>query len=168
MASTKASTVTAYLDELPPDRRKTMSRVRSVVRKNIPKGYSERMGWGMITWHVPLADYPDTYNGQPLCYVALAAQKNFCSLYLMGVYGDAVQKKALIEGFRNAGLKLDMGKSCLRFRSADDLPLDVIGDVIAGMPPKKLIAISECAHGTKKTATKKKRKSMAKKTRNTA
>lgn len=155
MASTKASTVAAYLEELPPDRRKTMSRVRTVVRKSIPKGYSEGMGWGMITWHIPLSDYPDTYNGQPLCYVALAAQKNYCSLYLMGVYGDPAQEKLLKEGFTKAGKKLDMGKSCVHFKTADDLPLNVIGDVIAGMPPKKLIATIERAHGKKKPATKK-------------
>ncbi|MBA3342942.1 MAG: DUF1801 domain-containing protein [Gemmatimonadaceae bacterium] len=154
MASSKASTVAAYLDELPPDRRKAISSVRSLVRKHIPKGYSEGMGWGMITWHIPLSDYPDTYNGQPLCYVALAAQKNYCSLYLMGVYGDPAREKVLKDGFTNAGKKLDMGKSCVHFKSADDLPLDVIGDVIAGMPPEKLIAAIERAHGKKRSARK--------------
>ena len=76
--------VVEYLASLPPDRRKAITTVRKVVRDNIPTGYSEMFGWGMIMWGVPLSRYPDTYNKQPLCYVALASQKNYCSLYLMG------------------------------------------------------------------------------------
>ena len=76
MASSKATTVAAYLKGLPADRRKVVSAVRDVVLKNLPKGYREGMNWGHITYEVPLERYPDTYNGQPLCYVGLAAQKN--------------------------------------------------------------------------------------------
>lgn len=139
MVMSKAKTVANYLAELPADRRKTISTVRAVVRKNLPKGYRESIGYGMICYTVPLSTYPDTYNGQPLCYAALAAQKNSCSLYLMNVYGDAATAKAFREGFRQAGKKLDMGKSCVRFKTAADLPLDVIGRTIAATPMKDFI-----------------------------
>jgi hypothetical protein len=139
MVMSKATTVSDYLAELPADRRKTIAAVRAVVRKSLPKGYKESIGYGMVCYSVPLATYPDTYNGQPLCYAALAAQKNYCALYLMGVYGDAARTKALQEAFRKAGKKLDMGKSCVRFQTADDLPLDVIGQTIAATPMKEFI-----------------------------
>ncbi len=150
MGSSKATTVEEYLDGLPDDRRATVSKVRSVVRKNLPGGYEESVGYGMITWQIPLSDYPETYSGQPLCYIALASQKNYCSLYLMGANADAVQRKTLREGFEAAGKKLDMGKSCVRFRTPDDLPLDVIGEVVSGMPPSRLIELVEDAHAGKK------------------
>lgn len=140
MVMSKAKSVTEYLDELPADRRTTISTVRAVVRKHLPKGYKESIGYGMICYTVPLTTYPETYNGQPLCYAALAAQKNKCSLYLMNVYGDGPTAKAFVEGFRKAGKKLDMGKSCVRFKTADDLPLDVIGRTIAATPVKEFIA----------------------------
>lgn len=134
MAMSKAKTVAEYLAALPDDRRKTISAVRAVVRKNLPKGYKESIGYGMICYTVPLSTYPQTYNCQPLCYAALAAQKNYCALYLMNVYGDAPTAKAFREGFKKAGKKLDMGKSCVRFKTADDLPLDVIGATVASTP----------------------------------
>jgi hypothetical protein len=114
--------------------------VRAVVRKNLPKGYKEAVGYGMICYRVPLSTYPDTYNGQPLCYAALAAQKNYCALYLVNVYGDMPTAKAFREGFKKAGKKLDMGKSCVRFKTAGDLPLNVIGKTIAAMPVAAFIA----------------------------
>lgn len=143
MASSKATTVSAYLAELPPDRRKAIAAVRAVIRKHLPEGYKESMGYGMICYSVPLARYPGTYNGQPLCYAALAAQKGYCSVYLMGVYGDTAQAKAFRAGFAKAGKKLDMGKSCVRFKTADDLPLDVIGEAIAATPVEAFIATYE-------------------------
>jgi uncharacterized protein YdhG (YjbR/CyaY superfamily) len=139
MVMSKAKTVTEYLAELPPDRRKTISAVRAVVRKSLPKGYKEGIGYGMICYTVPLATYPVTYNGQPLCYAALAAQKQYCAIYLMNVYGDTPTAKAFREGFKKAGKKLDMGKSCVRFKTADDLPLDVIGRTVAATPVKTFI-----------------------------
>jgi uncharacterized protein YdhG (YjbR/CyaY superfamily) len=135
----KATTVAGYLAELPPDRRKTISAVRAVVRKSLPEGYKESIGYGMICYSVPLSKYPDSCNGQPLCYAALAAQKNYCALYLMNVYGDAPTAKAFRDGFKKAGKRLDMGKSCVRFKTADDLPLDVIGKTIAATPVKTFI-----------------------------
>lgn len=141
MFQNKAKTVGEYLDGLPPERRAVVRKVRSLVKKHLPKGYEEAMNWGAITYAIPLKVLPETYNGQPLCYVALAAQKNYFSLYLMGVYGDAKQSKWLEDEFRKRGLKLDRGKACLRFKSLDDLPLDVIGEVIASVPPQKYIEI---------------------------
>jgi hypothetical protein len=143
MVQSKAKTVEEYLDELPPDRREVISGVRDVIMENLPDGYVESMNWGMISYEIPLKDYPDTYNGQPLSYVGLAAQKNYHALYLMGVYGDARKEALLREGFEKAGLKLDMGKSCVRFHKLESLPLDVIGEIIASLPPKDLIAIYE-------------------------
>jgi hypothetical protein len=131
MVMSKAKTVAAYLKELQPDRRAVISKVRNVVRRNLPKGYEELMGYGMIMWSVPLKRLPDTYNGHPLCYVALAAQKNYNSLYLMCVYGDAALRKQFHDAYKKSGKKLDIGQSCIRFKSPDDLALDLIGNAIA-------------------------------------
>lgn len=150
MAAAKPATVSEYLDGLPGERRKSISRVRSAVKKNLPKGYSEGMYYGMIAWHIPLADYPDTYNGQPLCIASLASHKNYCSLYLTAPYADPAQLATLEEGFRRAGKKLSMGKSCVNFKSADELALDAIGQVIASTPPQRLVEFHERAHGRKR------------------
>jgi hypothetical protein len=117
--------------------------MRQFIRKHLPKGYEESVGYAGITYSIPLHRYPNTYNKQPLCYLALAAQKNYCSLYLMSAYGHAPHEQALKEGFKAAGKKLDMGKSCLRFRAVDDLALDVIAPLIASIPPDKWIRIYE-------------------------
>ena len=139
MASTTAQTVEAYLDELPPDRRAVISTLRDTIRKKLPKGYRETMNWGMITYELPLERYPDTYNGQPLMYAALAAQKNHYAVYLTGLYQDPEDEKRFRAEFARAGKKLDMGKSCVRFKKLEDLPLDVIGRTIASTPPEKFI-----------------------------
>lgn len=137
---TNASTVQEYLDELSLERRNIVSAVRQIVLENLPEGYVESMNWGMISYEIPLERYPDTYNKQPLSYVALAAQKNHYALYLMGVYQDPDQEAWLKQGFETAGKRLDMGKSCLRFRRMDDLPLDTIAEVVASTTPEQLIA----------------------------
>ena len=143
MVKSTASTVQEYLDSLPSDRRAVIAAVREVVLRHLPQGYQETMGWGMISYGIPLEVYPQTYNGQPLGYVALAAQKKYYALYLMAVYGDPARETRLREGFAQAGKKLDMGKSCVRFRRLEDLPLDLIGEVIASTPPDELIATYE-------------------------
>lgn len=150
MVQSKATTVKQYLDELPPERRREIAKVRSVVRKNLPKGYRETMNGGMISYGLSLERYPDTYNKQPLCYAALAAQKNFNTLYLMGAYGDPKQRKRLEDAFRKSGKKMDMGKSCLHFRTADNLPLEAIGEIIASTPPEKMIEMYEAARPKKR------------------
>jgi hypothetical protein len=149
MAQSKAATVQDYLDELPADRRKDIAEVLDVLRRHMPKGYRETVSSGMITYCIPLDRYPHTYNKQPLGYVALAAQKNYNALYLMAAYADAAQEKALRAGFQQAGKKLDMGKSCVRFRTAADLPLDVIGRVVGSTDPDAYIQLYEKARGQK-------------------
>jgi len=137
----KAKTVAEYLDSLPDDRRAVVGKLRTFVNEHLPKGYKEQMGWGVITYAVPLSILPDTYNGEPLCYVAIAAQKNHYSLYLMAAYGNSAQAKRLADGFKRHGKKLDKGKSCLRFTSLDDIALDVVGEVIASTPMEKYVDV---------------------------
>jgi Domain of unknown function (DU1801) len=131
MVISKADTVEGYLAELTPERREAIEAVRGVIRANLPEGYDEGMEFGMISYHVPLERFPDTYNGRPLTYVALASQKSYMSLYLMGAYGDAEQDSWFRRAYRASGKKLDMGKSCVRFKRLEDLPLDVIGQAVA-------------------------------------
>lgn len=140
MARSQATTVARYLAQLPAGRRAELARVRSVIRKHLPRGYRETMNWGMITYEVPLSRHPTTYNGKPLCYAALAAQQGYSTLHLMPVYGDAALARALKDGFRKAGKKLNMGKACIRFRRAEDLALDAVGKAVASTPLKRFIS----------------------------
>jgi hypothetical protein len=139
--------VAAFLAKLPADRRREVEAVRAVIRRKLPAGYEEAMSKGMgqeiLVWQVPLKAYPDTYNGHPLWYAALGAQKNHLALYLMNAYGDAALARRLRDGFKAAGKKLDMGKACIRFREADDLALDVIGEVVASTPMARYIAMAK-------------------------
>jgi hypothetical protein len=139
MATSKAATVEQYLAELPEDRREVVSAVRDMVVRNLPDGYRESMAFGMIGYGIPLERYPDTYNKQPLSYAAIAAQKNYYALYLMTGYGGEGEQ-AVRDAFEEAGKKLDMGKSCIRFKKLDDLPLEALGRIIAATPPEAYIA----------------------------
>ena len=143
MVSSSAATVSDYLTELPPERRAEIEKVRDVVNAALPAGYREGMAYGMIGWAIPLADYPDTYNKQPLGYAALAAQKNGYSLYLNCVYASEEKAQRFREAWAATGKKLDMGKSCIRFKRADDLALDVIRDEIASTTTTEFIAAYE-------------------------
>jgi len=143
MARSAANTPAEYLTLLPAERRATIAAVRDVVNRHIPAGYQEAMTWGAITWEVPLSRYPRPPNGQPLCYVSLAAHKKFCTLYLMGAYANSAQYVALQEAFVKAGKTFDMGKSCLHFSRPEDLELDAIGKVIASYTPDQWIAVME-------------------------
>jgi hypothetical protein len=134
MASSDATTVEAYLASLPEDRRAALTAVRQVILENLPEGYQEAMGWGMITYCVPLSVQPDTYNGQPLGYVALASQKNYMSLYLMAIYGSDAARRDFEAAYRATGKRFDAGKSCVRFRKLEDLPLDLVGRTVASIP----------------------------------
>lgn len=140
-----ASTAREYLDGLPDDRRAVVSAVRDVVVRNLPEGYTESVGFGMLCYGIPLERYPDTYNKQPLGYVALAAQKNHYALYLTCANMDPAQTEWLREEFAKAGKRLDMGKSCVRFKKLEDLPLDVIGRAVASTPPDDFIARYEAS-----------------------
>ena len=145
MARSEATTVEQYLSELPEERRQVVSTVREMVLRHLPDGYQETVSYGMIGYGVPLERYPNTYNNQPLSFVAIAAQKSYYSLYLIFVYQDPQRERELRETFAAAGKKLDMGRSCVRFRSLDDLPLDAIGRMIAETPPDAFIAQHELA-----------------------
>ena len=139
----QAKTVSDYLAEPPGDRRPALEAVRRVILENLPDGYEESMQYGMIGYCVPLSRYPVTYNGAPLNYVALASQKNHMALYLMGCYGDDRLARWFGKEFRKSGKKLDMGKSCVRFKGLDDLPLDLTGEAVAQMPVDDFIALYE-------------------------
>ncbi|MEO8623997.1 MAG: DUF1801 domain-containing protein [bacterium] len=143
MLNKTAKTVDEYLDSLSDASRAEISAVRDVVLRSLPKGYVEGMEYGMIYYSIPLSRYPETYNGHPLCYVGLAAQKNHNAIYLMGVYGDGGKAKQFKDAFASAGKKLDIGKSCVRFKSASDLALDAIADSIASIPVDAFIAMYE-------------------------
>ena len=149
MVQSAAATVDEYLAELPEDRRAVVAAARDLVLRHLPAGYTETMGFGMICYGIPLSTYPDTYNGQPLCYAALAAQKRHYALYLMNVYQDGDQERQLREAFAARGLKLDMGKSCLRFRRLEDLALDAVGAAIASTPPPVFITQYEASRRRK-------------------
>jgi hypothetical protein len=137
--------VATFLAGLPVERRREIERVRDLVRQNLPDGYEEVISKNMLVYQVPMARYSDTYNGRPLWYVALASEKNYLSLHLMRVYGDAAQLERLEDGFQAAGKKLDMGKACIRFRTANDLPLDVIAEIVASTPLERWVQIAESA-----------------------
>jgi len=132
-----------YIASLPADRAKTIAAVRALVNQHIPRGYDECLVWGTIGWTIPLSRYPDTYNRQPITYVALAAQKTFCSLYLMGAFWSASQLEQLKAAFKAAGKKLDMGKCCVHFQSPDDLPLQAIGQLISAISSEQWIEMYE-------------------------
>ena len=136
----KATTVDEYLAGLAPDRRAAIVTVRDVVRANLPAGFEEGLQYGMIGWFVPLATFPDTYNGQPLGLAALASQKRYMALYLNTVYGDPATEGWFRQRWATTGKRLDMGKSCVRFRHLEDLPLDLIGETIARTPLDRYLA----------------------------
>ena len=147
MVSSDAKTVDEYLASLPADKRKEIKTVRKLILKNLPKGYREGM-FGMIGYYVPLEEYPDTYNGQPLFIIGLAAQKNYNSLYLIAVYGNREIEKWFKTRYKESGKKLDMGKSCVHFKKAEDLPLDLIAETIAKVPKDKYIKYVEKVQGS--------------------
>ena len=142
--------VEEYIAGLPEERKGAITAMRDLILSNLPEGYAEEMDFGMIAYVVPLTRYPQTYNGHPLMYAALASQKNYMSLYLMNIYGDPETHRWFTEEFNARGKKLDMGKSCVRFKKLDDLPLDVIGEAIGKTAPAEWIEFYEAARRTTK------------------
>lgn len=132
-----------YIASLPADRAKTIDTVRTFVNKHIPRGYDECLVWGTIGWTIPMSRYPDTHNKQPICYVAVSSQKNYCSLYLMGAFWSPSQLEQLKAAFKTEGKKLNMGKCCVHFETPDDLPLPAIGKLIAEISSEKWIEMYE-------------------------
>ena len=155
MASSRADTVEQYLSELSDERRAIVDALRSIINDHLPDGYQEAMQYGMIGWSVPHELYPAGYHTdpkQPLPLAALASQKQYVSLYLMGTYCGCVERSATgaavesaeMAWFRQAwtatGRRLDMGKSCLRIKRIDDIAFDVLGEAIRRLPVDEYIA----------------------------
>ncbi len=140
----KASTVEAYIAELPPDRQELISRLRKVILKNLPRGFEECINYGMIGYVVPHTLYPAGYHCDPklpLPFLALASQKNAVSIYHMGIYADpALMQWFVTEHARVSARKLDMGKSCIRYKKAEDIPFELIGELVSKMKPQDWIA----------------------------
>ena len=127
----EATTADEYLANLPEERREALQAVRQVVLDNLPDGFEECMTYGMIGYVVPLSRYPDTYNKQPLGLAALASWKGHMAIYLTSIYEDAETLEWFTSEYSATGKPMDIGKSCVRFKRLDDLPLDVIGQAIA-------------------------------------
>jgi len=144
----EAATVQEYLSELPPERRQIIEKVRQTILDHLPDGYEEVMNWGMITYQVPLEVYPDTYNKKPLMYAALASQKNHMAVYLTGIYLDGELQQDFEEKYRASGKRYDVGKSCVRFRKLEDLPLELIGESIQAFEMEDFIHRAKKAHGS--------------------
>jgi uncharacterized protein YdhG (YjbR/CyaY superfamily) len=140
MARSEAETVAEYLAELPVERREALGEVRRAILDNLPEGVVETMRWSMISYEVPLETFPETYNGKPLTYAALASQKRHMAVYLTTVYSDAGLDDWFRRRYAETGKKLDMGKSCVRFTTLDDLPVDLIGETIARVDLDEFLA----------------------------
>jgi hypothetical protein len=147
----KATTVAEYIASLPEDRRAAISTLRDVINRSIDPGYEEGMGYGMMGWSVPLSRFPRGYHcappsrPQPLPYCGLASQKQYISLYVCGLYTgctgqeDTAYTAWFKEAWRKSGKKLDMGKSCIRFKRVEDVPLDVVAEAVRRLPVSKYL-----------------------------
>ena len=147
LKTARPSTVAGYLAALTPEKRAVIEQARTFVLSHLPKGYAEFMNWGVINWGIPLEEFSNTHNGQPLTYVGLGAQKNYNSLYLMGTFNSSsgeyttpFSEKLLVDAFKKAGKRLDMGKCCLHFKQLDDLELTSVAKVIAMSTPEEYLA----------------------------
>jgi uncharacterized protein YdhG (YjbR/CyaY superfamily) len=145
----KATTVDQYITELPPERQKPINELRKVIKKNLPKGFSEEMSYGMIGYCVPHSLYPAGYHCNPelpLPFMNIASQKNFIAVYHMGVYANPKLLKWFSDEYTKAGVgKLDMGKSCIRFKKPENIPYKLIGELASKIKPKEWIEMYEKA-----------------------
>ena len=152
VANMTASTVAQYLAALPADRRAALSAVRKVINENLPDGYEEGMQFGMIGWYVPLSMYPAGYGENPkvpLSFVALASQKSGMVLHFLCFYGHPTLSTWFTSEYKKSGKKLDMGKGCVRFKSLEDLALDVVGRTVARVPAEEHMANYQAARARK-------------------
>jgi hypothetical protein len=141
----KATTIAAYLKELPPERRKAITAVYRAMKKRIPKGYVESMQYGLPGWEVPLKRYPQGYLNRKdiaIPFAGFASQKNHMAIYLMCVEGGK-SEKWIRDEYKKRGMKLDMGKSCIRFKKLEDVALDVIGEAVSGPSVDDFIKVYE-------------------------
>jgi len=145
----EATTVAEYLSTLPEERVVPMDKLYKVIKKNLPKGFAEGIGYGMLGWTVPHTIYPPGYHcnpAQPLPFLNIASQKNFIAVYHMGIYGDSALLKWFTDEYpKHSKHKLDMGKSCVRFKYMDDIPYALIGELVSKMTPQEWINIYEHA-----------------------
>jgi uncharacterized protein YdhG (YjbR/CyaY superfamily) len=143
----QAITVDAYLAELPEERQKPMEKLRKIIKKNLPKGFKESMGYGMMGWSVPHNIYPAGYHcnpKDPLPFMGLASQKNSINLYHMGIYANPKLLKWFQDAHAKASTKkLDMGKSCIRYKKPEDIPYDLIGELASKITVDEWIACYE-------------------------
>ncbi len=162
MATSTAKTPKEYIESLPEDRRDTVKKLRALIRKNLPKGYVEQMRWGFICYEVPLSVCPETYNGEPLMYAAIAAQKRHYGIYMCGMYVLPRVFKNLTEEWKKRGTRLDIGKSCIRIQSWEKCEVDLIADTIASVPMAEFVAATNAATSTRKKNSAKKKTSKKK------
>ncbi len=145
----KATTVKEYLNQLPEERKAAFNELRDTLYKNMPKGFEEQMGYGMVGYVVPHTLYPKGYHCDPklpLPFVSIASQKNFIALYHMGIYANPALLKWFVDEFpKHSKGKLDMGKSCIRFKKTDDIPFKLIKELIKKMTTKEWIELYESA-----------------------
>lgn len=145
-----AKTVEEYLASLPEDRKAILSKIRQEILKVLPEGYEEAINWGMICYQVPLSIFPDTYNKQPMMFVALASQKNHMAIYMMNIYARPEQADWLKAQFKVKGKKLNMGKSCIRFKKLENIVLEPILELIQNRKMEDYINYVKSARTTKK------------------
>lgn len=142
-----AETSSEYIESLPDDRKTAMDKLRDVINENLPKGFKEGMGYGMLGWSVPHSTYPAGYHcnpQQPLPFLGIASQKNFIALYHMGVYADKDLHDWFVAEYpKHVKTKLDMGKSCIRFKKPETIPYELIADLVSKMTPQQWIALYE-------------------------
>lgn len=143
----KATTPEDYIAELPSDRAEAIKKIRSAFKKNIPKGFEESIGYGMIGYAVPHKLYPNGYHCDPklpLPFAGFASQKNFIAVYHMGIYADPKLLKWFVGEYpKHCKTKLDMGKSCIRFKKMDDIPYDLIAELMQKMTVKDWVDLYE-------------------------
>ena len=164
------SEIDDYLAGLPADRREALATVRAVINDHLPAGYEEKLQYGMIAWCVPEAVMPaaQVYNKQPLAYIALGSQKTHMAVYMMGIYGDEKLRAWFEKAYKATGKKFDVGKSCVRFKSLDALPLDVLGDAVSRISVNKFVERYHEVRAGTKTGAKQAAKSDAKSAAKTA
>ncbi len=156
MVQINASSPADYVSQLAPEVRVQINKLRKLIKANLQPGFQESINWGMIVYQVPVKKCPETYNGQPLAYVGLAAQKNFLALYLLGIYADDAIRKKFENHYKKSGKKLNMGKSCLRFKSIDDIPLDVVATAVGSHSVEDFIAMHDNSMSLRKSKKLKK------------
>ena len=143
----KATSVEAYVEELPEDRKNAIMALRKEIKKHMPKGFVEEMNYGMIGYVIPHSKYPAGYHCDPklpLPFMSIASQKNFIAVYHMGMYADPFLLNWFVDAFQKANMgKLDMGKSCIRFKNMDKIPISLIGELASKMSPDDWIAMYE-------------------------